>query len=197
MSDLHQIGNKNHGFTLIELMMAISLLAILMALAVPSFQQTIASTRLSTTTNELYTSLLQARSEATRRGTRMTVCKSSNGTSCTSGSWETGWISFADSTRTTATPSIDAGETVSFVVQAMPSSITISGNTSVVDYVSFSADGRSKHLSNGNFQTGVIRVCSTSTALTNDTRARHLNINIAGRVTITKPTGVTSACPAL
>lgn len=198
MTALHQIGNKNDGFTLIELMVVISLLAILTALAVPSFQQTIASTRLSTVTNELYTSLLQAKSEATRRGTRMTVCKSSDGTSCTSGgSWSTGWIGFADAIRTTATPSIDAGETVSFVVQSLPSSIVISGNTNVVDYVSYSADGRSKTVLTGAFQTGVIRVCSTSSALTNNTRARDLTISIAGRVTITKPTGITSACPAL
>ncbi len=179
-------------------MLVVSLLAILTSLAVPGFQQAIASTRLSTATNELYTSLLQARSEATRRGTRMTVCKSNNGTSCLSGSgsWSTGWIGFADPTRAGSTPSIDSGETVSFVVQPMPAAISISGNTNVVDYVSYSADGRSKTLT-GSFTTGIIRVCSTSSALSNDTRARDLNINIAGRITITKATGVTSACPAL
>jgi type IV fimbrial biogenesis protein FimT len=192
-------STPQRGFTLIELMVTIALLAILSTLAVPSFMQTIASSRLTTSTNDLYATLLQARSSAISKGQRVTVCKSNTGTSCTTGagsSWNDGWITFVDSTRTTATPSVDSGETVSFVAQATNAAILIKGNTNVVDYVSFSADGQSKQMLGG-FQTGVFRVCSTSTSLRDDRRARELTINISGRVVIGAPaTAPNTTCPA-
>jgi type IV fimbrial biogenesis protein FimT len=188
---------RHLGFTLIELMVTVSVLAILLAIAIPSFQQTIASTRLSTATNDLYASLAQARSDAIRQGVRMTVCKSSDSTSCTTGTstWSAGWLTVVDATRTTATPSVDSGETVTYVTQATDSSIVILGGTTVADYVSFSPDGRSKEIS-GAFQAGRLRVCSSSKALDDDSRARDVVINIAGRMTIEKPSGVAAACPA-
>jgi type IV fimbrial biogenesis protein FimT len=190
-------SRSQHGFTLIELMVTMGLLIILMTLAAPSFQQTIASTRLTTATNDLYTSLAQARSDAIRQGQRMTVCKSSDGTSCDTGTttWSIGWITVVDTTRTAATPSVDTGETVSYVAQAVDPSVVIQGNGNMANYVSFGADGQSKTI-NGGFLAGTIRVCSTSAALSDDTRARHITINIAGRTAITKPTGVGVACNA-
>jgi type IV fimbrial biogenesis protein FimT len=185
------------GFTLIELMVTIAFLAIVMTLAVPSFEQTIASSRLTSAATDVYSSLLQARSDAISQGERMTVCKSSDGSTCILGTttWSVGWITFVDSSRTVS-PSADAGETVTYIVQATNPSITVSGNANVVNYVSFSADGKSKQIAGG-FQTGVIRICSSSPALTDDKRARDLSINIAGRITIEKPTGVGAACTPL
>jgi type IV fimbrial biogenesis protein FimT len=185
------------GFTLIELMVTIAFLAIVMSLAVPSFQQTIASSRLTSTATDVYSSLLQARADAISQGERMTVCKSSDGSTCATGTttWSIGWITFVDSSRTLSA-TVDTGETVSYVVQATDPSITISGNANVANYVSFSADGKSKTIAGG-FQTGVIRICSSSPALTDDTRARDLTLNIAGKITIGKPPGISAACTPL
>jgi type IV fimbrial biogenesis protein FimT len=188
---------SQRGFTLIELMVTIALVAILATLAAPSFQQTIASSRLTTATNDLYTSLVQARSEAIKQGERVTVCKSDTTTSCSSDvttTWSVGWITFVDGTRTTAA-SVDTGETVRYVVQAMDSSIVIRGNSDMANYVSYSPDGQSKSMTNG-FLVGKLQICSTSAALTNDNRARLITINIAGRATISKPTGIAATCAA-
>jgi type IV fimbrial biogenesis protein FimT len=188
------LPSQVRGFTLIELMVTIALLAILTTLAAPSFAKLIASTRLSSATNELYTSLVQAKSDAIRLGSRVTVCPSSNGSSCiTSGTptWTTGWITFSDTTRA-ATPSVDAGEKILQIGQALDASISIRGS---LGYASFASDGSAK-LINGGLYTAKIRVCSPSASLNDNERARDISILRSGRVEITKPTtGVSAACP--
>lgn len=79
------------GVTLVELLIVIVVMAILTALAVPSFRTMVINNQVRSFTNNLYASLLLARSEAIKRNTNVTVCASSNGTSCT-GSWSAGWI---------------------------------------------------------------------------------------------------------
>ncbi|MCO1334828.1 GspH/FimT family pseudopilin [Microbulbifer sp. OS29] len=54
------------GLTLIELMIAIALLGIIIAIGVPSFSSLIDSNRLATTTNDWIATLQYARSEAVR-----------------------------------------------------------------------------------------------------------------------------------
>ncbi|MGB5065269.1 MAG: GspH/FimT family pseudopilin, partial [Candidatus Competibacter sp.] len=73
--------NRKSGFTLIELMITVALAAIVLTLGVPAFQETIRNNRLATTVNDFISSLNLTRSEAIKRGTRVTLCKSANGTS--------------------------------------------------------------------------------------------------------------------
>lgn len=68
------ICRPSQGFTLVELMVAVALLAILLGLAVPSFQTTIARNRLSTQANELLSALQASRSEALRRNRTVRFC---------------------------------------------------------------------------------------------------------------------------
>lgn len=188
---------SQRGFTLIELMVTIALVAVLGTLAAPSFQQTIASSKLTTATNDLFTSLAQARSLAIKQGERVTVCKSEDGAACkatTSVPWSVGWVTFVDGTRATDA-SIDTGETVSYVIKAMDPAIVIRGNTAIQNYVSYSPDGLTKTMVGG-FQIGKLQICSTSPALSNDTRARLITISISGRAVISKPTGISAACAA-
>ena len=81
------------GFTLIELMVTITILAILLGWAVPSFNNAALSSKLTGFANDLVASTQIARSEAIKRNAAITLCASSNGTTCaTSGGWEVGWI---------------------------------------------------------------------------------------------------------
>lgn len=64
------------GFTLVELMVVVALVAIVASIAVPSFQAIIANSRLSSSTNDLVGVLNFARSEAIRRGRSVTVSPS-------------------------------------------------------------------------------------------------------------------------
>lgn len=97
-------SEKPSGFTLIELMIAVALISILLAAAVPSFRSMIQNNRATARANEFATALSMARSESTRRGfpVRMT---SLNGT--TPSQWESGWRIWVDSNGNGA---YDAGE---------------------------------------------------------------------------------------
>ena len=77
------------GFTLVELMVTIAVLAILVVLAVPSFTSIINANRLAAQSNEVVAALQLARMEAIKQNRRAIVCRSSNGTSCegAAGTW--------------------------------------------------------------------------------------------------------------
>lgn len=83
------------GFTLIELMVTIAVVAVLAALAFPSFQYSLRSNRTSTATNELMASLALARSEAVRSARGSGLCTSADGATC-GGTWNDGWIVWID-----------------------------------------------------------------------------------------------------
>lgn len=102
------LRDRQVGFTLIELMVTIAVLAILLALALPSFQQTLRSNRAATATNDMLASLSLARSEAIRSARGGAVCSSNDGAAC-NGSWSDGWLVWADAD---ADGTLDAGETV-------------------------------------------------------------------------------------
>ncbi|QTN29281.1 GspH/FimT family pseudopilin [Rhodoferax sp. AJA081-3] len=193
-ANLSTPGFRLRGFTIIELMITVAILAVLLALAAPSFQAMIASSRLTTATNDLIAAFAQARSNAIKVGNRTTVCMSADGASCTdTGGWHQGWISFVDTTRSGTSAAVDTGETVATIYPPLPAGIVVNGN---LPYISYSADGQSKAMSGGGFWTGTIRVCSTSSALTNDKRARNLTLNSAGRITMTVQSNVADTCPS-
>lgn len=180
---------------MIELLVVIAIVAVLAALAVPSFQGLIASSNLTSTTNDLIATLARARSDAIRRGKRVTVCMSADGTACTtSGDWSQGWIMFNDDDHAAASATVENTNDITAITAALTNSLVIKTKGSM-PYVSYSADGQAK-LMNGGSGAGRIRVCSTSSALTNDTRTREIVVNFVGRVNVEKPTGVAVTCPA-
>jgi type IV fimbrial biogenesis protein FimT len=80
------------GFTLIELIVVLSIAAIISTLAAPSFAEMIRNHRLTTKANDILSELYYARSEAIRRGAQVTIRSTSNIDS----NWTSGWQVFAD-----------------------------------------------------------------------------------------------------
>jgi type IV fimbrial biogenesis protein FimT len=89
--------DKHSGFTLIELLVSIVVLAVVLALGIPSFQDFIKNNRLAGQTNDLVMAIQMARNEAVKRGTGSVICASDDQATCSdSDDWTTGWIVFSD-----------------------------------------------------------------------------------------------------
>ena len=89
------------GFTLVELMVTVVIVAILGGVIAPSFSTFIKDNRLSNQINTLIGAIHYSRGEAASRRTIITMCASSNGSNCNgTNSWESGWIIFSDGNNT-------------------------------------------------------------------------------------------------
>ncbi|MCQ4309776.1 GspH/FimT family pseudopilin [Pseudomonas stutzeri] len=83
----------NRGFTLIELMVTIAVLAIVIVIAAPSFTSVLQSNRTTALHHEILGALQLARSEAVKRRTEVIVCRSDDREDCANGAdWTVGWI---------------------------------------------------------------------------------------------------------
>lgn len=91
------VKNKTKGFTLIELMITVSIAAILMSIAVPSFKTLFKNNRVTAASNEFVAAMVLAKSEALKRNNNVSLCVSDNQQTCISGGdFGRGWIVFVD-----------------------------------------------------------------------------------------------------
>jgi type IV fimbrial biogenesis protein FimT len=85
------------GLTLIELMVTVVVLAILLAIGVPSFREFYLNNRITSQINMLHSHLLLARSEAVKRNRPAQVCGlKAGGQACADQDWSQGWVVFVD-----------------------------------------------------------------------------------------------------
>lgn len=113
---------RQKGLTLIELLVTLTIVGVLVSLAVPGFTSFLAKRAIAASLSDLASDFRLARSEALRRGRTVSICRSSNGTSCaTSGSWSLGWIVFIDP-NPSSPPSVGTGDEV-IRVQGAPTGI--------------------------------------------------------------------------
>ncbi|MEQ2332682.1 Tfp pilus assembly protein FimT/FimU [Xanthomonas euvesicatoria] len=127
---------RSRGFTLIELMVTVAVLAIVASIGYPSFQGVLRSNRAAAANNELMALLNLSRTEAIRNGQGGGVCGSSNGTSC-DGSWSGGVMVWSDSN---GNGTFDAGEAVLRYSTGNPRLVVQGPTTGTV--IAFDARGR-------------------------------------------------------
>jgi type IV fimbrial biogenesis protein FimT len=185
--------NRQIGFTLVELMVTVAIAAIVLTLGVPAFQETINSSRLTSTANEFVTALNLARSEAVKRSVRVTVCKSADGATCAAGGgYEQGWIVFVDPNNNAT---VDAGEQVIRAYGPLSGGLTLIGRVvnnvdNVGNFVSYTSSGSSK-LATGAFQAGTLDLCRANYT----TQSRQIVIARGGRTQVRVMRPADNACP--
>lgn len=131
----------SRGFTLVELMVAIAVLAVLAAIAFPSFQGTIRSNRIATATNELLAGIALARAEAVRNPGGAGLCASLAGSAC-DGEWNDGWLVWID---VNGNGSLDDGERILRFAQTHPGLVitaTSPGGADAAEAIPFDLRGR-------------------------------------------------------
>lgn len=184
---------RNSGFTLLELMIVITLAAVITAIGIPSFQNTVANQRRTAAINELALAFNLARSEAVKRVRYVSICKSSDGATCGGPAveWEDGWIIFANADN--ATPgTVDVGDEIIRAHPGLNGSQTLR-RTGVVDgFVSFRPSG-TLGTAAANF-TGTLTLCDGRGAAA----ARGMILRPSGQWTVTYDVGhddVALGCP--
>lgn len=195
------IMKKHTGYTLIELMTILAVIAILLSVGLPQMNIFFQSNRMVSNTNDIVAGLHVTRSEAIKQQMRVTMCQSDNQLTCTgNGKWEEGFIVFQDSN---GNASADAGERILRVnAGASGEQVTIRTNDAaanlILNAVTFTSRGLPKLL-NGTSTPGTFRVCDSRGKQINadgeTTVARGVVLNSSGRVRTTKSASKIASCP--
>ena len=191
---------KYPGYTLIELMAILSVIAILLTVGLPLMSVFFQSNRMVSNTNEIVAGLHIARSEAIKQQMRITMCQSDDRSSCTgTGRWEEGFIVFQDPN---GNATVEGGERILRLnAGADGKKVTIrsddGGSNQIATAVTFTSRGLPKLL-NGTATSGTFRVCDSRGKQMNadgqTTVARGVILSISGRVR-TKTAAKIASCP--
>jgi len=133
--------NKQDGFSLIELAVTLAIAAIVFSIGIPSFQSYVQNNRKAAAISDLATALQLARSTAISRRVPVTLCISSNGAACQTGTgsdWSQGWMIYVD---TNGDNTLNAGEEILRIHAALPDNSTLIGSGSTANRVSFKPQG--------------------------------------------------------
>ncbi len=144
---------QRNGFTLIDLIITLSVISILLTIGLPSLSTQIQNTRVKTATNSLLEAIHLTRTQAVFANKRATIRKQDE--------WENGWEIFIDKDNDGVR---DSDEDVVKQHEKMEGIRNID-NRPIKNYVSYIGTGESRiagGTSGGGFQAGTFTVCPTA-----------------------------------
>jgi len=133
-------SSASRGFTLIELMIVIAVMAVGSALAYPSFSGVIRSNRVATSTNGVLAAFNLARSEAIRSNRAGGVCPSTTGAGCDGTDWNAGFLAYTDMDSSGTWTSGDTA--IRYFEGNSAMSLTVIANGGGVSQIGFDRTGR-------------------------------------------------------
>ncbi len=134
---------QQQGFTLLEILITLAILAIITVFAVPSMQGILGGSVLNSATNDLVYGLQSARSEAIKRTTPVHLCPSKNSSAATAacgGSYTDGWIVYVDADSNGA---LSTGDSVILRNDALAPAFSVAPDPRFSKLVAFSLSGTS------------------------------------------------------
>lgn len=178
---------RAEGFSLLELMITISILMISLLIVIPSMQKLIQTNKLTTTANELQLALTFARMEAIKQNRNILFCHSSDGTRCSAASsvgWS-GWLVRAQGAS--------LGNEVGPVLRTgmlNASNLTISAGQALAagsDAILISSTGQLRRISDRQPLTDWLQVCAKQSGMPENIRQLQFRSN--GRLSMVKVNG--------
>lgn len=161
------------GFVLVELLVTLSIVVILGAISLTSFKGITINNRLSAESNQILSLVTFARTEAIRRNDVVSICPSSDGSTCsTSNDYRNGQIVYLNSDKT----GLSNNSQIIRVLDKWSNDDKAKIITASVSEISFTGDGRSSNNTS-------ILVCQPSYL------AYLIEISLAGRILKTKQNG--------
>lgn len=165
--------HSQKGFTVIELMIVLTVAAVLLAVGLPSFETMIKRNRISTEVNRVVGNLNYARSEAVAQGQTITLATKS----ATNNDWSQGWQIFVDSTPAAGGSAFDAAnDTLLKDIDGSPGSLTVNSNAQGSPYISFRSNG----MLNEGGASVIIAVCDED----GTEQGSSITVNLVGRVSV-------------
>lgn len=170
---------RSRGFSLIELMVTVAIVAILVAIGLPSFQSSMRSNRVATGTNELMASFALARTEAIRSPGGAAICSTQNGVAC-GGNWNNGWMVWVDGDGD-GMPTGDDDRVLRYVQGKPKLDVQINAPGGSAEAVTIRFDNRGRRM--GQVRTLSLRPedCPAGQGL-----VRNLGLSATGQATVTK-----------
>jgi type IV fimbrial biogenesis protein FimT len=181
-----KLMNKNiknisaNGFTFIELMIVMTMVAVMAAIALPNLGQFIANNRLKSQMYDMLESINIARSEAVKRKVKTVMCRSADPTATTpacggtANTWTTGWIVYAKGDANDAYNS--ATDTIIGIGNAADDTVNIMSNGSGNSYLVYKPDGSLNEAG-----TVVYAICDDR----GESHGKQISIALVGRASIT------------
>tara|TARA_R110001592_G_scaffold215025_2_gene468339 strand:+ start:120542 stop:121120 length:579 start_codon:yes stop_codon:yes gene_type:complete len=177
---------KDGGFTLVEMMVALLVLAVLIVISAPGFSDLIKDNRMLSHVYAMRAALNGARSEALSQRNFVTLCRSTDGASCSTvaGDWNTGFIAFLDDDANGTVSDPNEQIFISKVIDEDSLSVTYSGGYNSGGAVQFDSRGYAARSSQGTF-----KICDDRN------EARGVKVTAGGMVLALDPNDTAIACP--
>lgn len=169
---------RARGFTLLELMFTVTVAAVLLGLAIPSFRTMSASNRIITQSNDMVSAVNFARSEAITRNSTITFCRATTATATTCAPSLANWTNWI--LRTPAGAVVRRG-----TVNTYGGTVRVNSDF-ILDAVTFASDGLAR-TGGGLVVDRAFTVCSSVLDTDN---IRRIEIGAGSRLSTEKSTGV-------
>ncbi len=180
---------RHRGFSLLELLVALAVGALLLSVGVPSFVTVTKNANIINSSNRFLADLHYTRDLAITRNRRVAMCPSTDGATCDSTDWTVGWMVFVDDD---GDQTADAGEPVERVAEGLSDLAVDTNQFSAA--ITYRPNGRAMGASLAT-EVGAFLVCDDR----GSDHARGIIVDFGGRPRVTHlaKMGVTVTCPTV